>query len=147
MQILLPNRFEGLTRNKANLEAIIVPIENSLEVIDRAASEIKSCGSGLFLILRGKSGAGKTTFLRTVPLFRQSVAVAAIQKSDDILTYLQSTVTCKERLRIITVEGREALGEAQDAELENAIHGINQFIRSDNGSSTLVVWPCNTDVT
>lgn len=43
------------------------------------------------------------------------------------------------------LEGREALGEVSQASLEESMHAINSFVRSNAGRDTLVVWPTNTD--
>jgi hypothetical protein len=43
------------------------------------------------------------------------------------------------------LEGREALGQVSRPELEAAMHEVNQFVRTEAGSHTLIVWPTNTD--
>lgn len=48
-------------------------------------------------------------------------------------------------MRIIVLEGREALTDVKTEELEASLHAINSFIRSPKGQRTLIAWPCNTD--
>jgi hypothetical protein len=46
---------------------------------------------------------------------------------------------------VIIIEGRDALREVTARELEAAIHEMNQFLRSQAGERTLIVWPVNAD--
>jgi hypothetical protein len=48
-------------------------------------------------------------------------------------------------LRIIVLEGREALTDISNELLEKDIHAINSFIRTTNGEKTLIAWPVNRD--
>jgi DNA (cytosine-5)-methyltransferase 1 len=96
------------------------------------------------MILRGDTGAGKTTFLNTVGLFRRAVVTERIAGGEDIPTALRAVLPTANP-RILVLEGREALGEVSAASLEAAIHAINIFVRSEAGRETLVAWPTNTD--
>jgi hypothetical protein len=96
------------------------------------------------MILRGDTGAGKTTFLNTVGLFREGVVTEGIAGDEDVAGILTATEATTSP-RIIVLEGREALGEVSRSSLEAAMHAINSFVRSDAGRDTLVVWPTNTD--
>ena len=96
------------------------------------------------MILRGETGAGKSTFLNTVGLFRTGVVTERIAGTADVEEVLKETgATAKPR--IIVLEGREALGEVSRAALEASMHAINTFVRTQAGRDTLVVWPTNTD--
>ena len=146
MSLAIPDRFKSLADDATYLQSIIVPVENALHKIDELYSEIKSSRRGGFLLLRGDSGAGKTTFLRTLHLFREGVYTEVVPGSCDLRRALAQVEPAKSRLRIIVLEGREALSDTTPQEIEAALHAINGFIRdSKRGRNTIVVWPCNTD--
>jgi DNA (cytosine-5)-methyltransferase 1 len=92
------------------------------------------------MILRGETGAGKSTFLNTVGLFRTGVVTERITGADDVAEALKGAEPTTQP-RIIVLEGREALGEVSRPALEASMHAINSFVRSDAGQETLVVWP------
>jgi hypothetical protein len=141
----LPDRFEGLAASSEDdLRSIIVPVEDTLAVIDRHFSDMRAARRGALMILRGGTGAGKTTFLNTVGLFRRDVVTERIAGDEDVATALKGTEPTATP-RVLVIEGREALGEISPPNLEATVHAINTFARSANGRETLVVWPTNTD--
>ena len=141
----LPDRFEGLRESDASvLQTIITPVEAALRVVDLRFLDMIAANRGAFMILRGDSGAGKSTFLDTIGLFRQDVTTLRVPRGNDVgtaLNALQTTATP----RVIVLEGREALGRVSRPEMEAAIHEVNQFVRTPEGRRTLVVWPTNTN--
>ncbi|MCW2992570.1 MAG: hypothetical protein JWQ18_65 [Conexibacter sp.] len=96
------------------------------------------------MILRGETGAGKSTFLDTVGLFRDAVTTVRVASTQDIGDALGALLETTEA-RIVVLEGREALGEVSAAALEAGMHAINAFLRTAGGRNTLIVWPANTD--
>jgi DNA (cytosine-5)-methyltransferase 1 len=48
------------------------------------------------------------------------------------------------RLRIVTIKDRESLSRTPVEDLAEALHAINQFLRTPAGLHTLIAWPCNT---
>jgi hypothetical protein len=99
---------------------------------------------GSLMLLRGDSGAGKTTFLNNLYLFRDGVVTRRVPSGIDVAGAL-AAVEPTEQPRVLVLEGREALGQISKNTLEEAMHAINAFLRSEAGSDTLVVWPTNTD--
>lgn len=140
----VPDRFEGLARTGGDLRSIVTPVAETLTMLDARFSDLTSAHRGGLLILRGETGAGKSTFLNTVGLFRTGVVTVRIPGTDDVGAILPGLSASKSP-RIIVLEGREALGEVSRAELENWTHAINNFVRTDQGVGSLVVWPTNTD--
>lgn len=141
----VPDRFEGLaSAGSGSLRIIISPVEETLRAIDERFTDMRAARRGGLMILRGETGAGKSTFLNTVGLFRAGVVTERIAGADDVAEVLRATTRSAEP-RIIVLEGREALGEVARASLEASMHTINSFVRSDAGQDTLVVWPTNTD--
>jgi hypothetical protein len=141
----VPDRFEGLREAGTGLlRTIVVPVHDALDAIDARFMDMRAARRGSLLILRGESGAGKSTFLDTIGLFRTGVVSHPISASVDIpatLRELEATTVP----RVVVLEGREALRDVSAANMESAMHAINGFVRSMAGRDTLVVWPANTD--
>jgi DNA (cytosine-5)-methyltransferase 1 len=147
MRILIPDRFEVLSReSESRLDGIIVPIEGALKEIDSLENAMSSAQRGAFAILRGDSGAGKTTFLHTIGRYRAGVQTTSLEGAVDIPAELQAfTPSVDSKLTVLVLEEREAALTFSDDELETWLHSINAFIRSSKGKRCIVVWPCNTD--
>lgn len=141
--LFLPDRFDVL-RNREELNAIVMPLESGLAMIDEQFSDLGHSGFGAMVILRGLSGAGKTTFLDTVPMFRPGVTAVRIPYGKSVNDELEALETLDE-YRLIVIEGREALGRVAMSEIEEGLHAINSYLRSPAGRSSLIVWPTNTD--
>jgi len=149
--LFVPDRFDVLerrTKHKHELKTIIVPVENTLAYLDDTYTDMVAAGRGAFWVFRGESGSGKSTFLHTVSLFRREVETLSIQSEESVpqvLTTLRNSEPVLNKLRIIVIEGREALTDFSVEQLEKDLHSINSFIRSRLGEKTLIVWPCNAD--
>lgn len=141
----VPDRYEGLSAAGSGvLRLIISPVTDTLTIVDRRFADLRAARRGGLMVLRGETGAGKSTFLNTVGLFRNGVVTERIAGNDDVPSFLESAGETTAP-RIIVLEGREALGEVARASLEASMHAINSFVRTDAGRDTLVVWPTNTD--
>jgi DNA (cytosine-5)-methyltransferase 1 len=149
--LFVPDRFDVLERrakHKHELKTIIVPVEDALAYLDNTYSDMVAAGRGAFWVFRGASGSGKSTFLHTVNLFRQGVESLSIQADEPVpekLIDLRKSEPVLNKLRVLVVEGREALTDFSVEQLEKDLHSINSFIRSRFGERTLIVWPCNAD--
>lgn len=141
----VPDRFESLRDvGEQTLRSVITPVETELAKLDDRFEDMSAAGRGGFLILRGDSGSGKSTFLDTVGLFREGVLTITLASNDDVadaLAALPESATP----RLVVLEGREALLDVSTPALERSMHAINSFIKGRTGRSTLVVWPTNTD--
>lgn len=147
-KVQIPNRFEALqnmTEGHGDLSSIVRPVPAALATIDEIHDDMTSAGQGAFVVLAGKPGSGKTTFLHTLKLFREGVRAITLDAEQPIAEGLDELLEAPERLRVVVLAGREALASTSDAELEIALHAINQFIRSREGRRTLVVWPTNSE--
>ncbi|MDX2155316.1 MAG: hypothetical protein SFW09_02305 [Hyphomicrobiaceae bacterium] len=146
LDLFVPDRFEGLhQRAPDQLGSIIEPVTEALELVDRLYSDMSSAGRGGFLILRGDSGSGKSTFLHTISLFRENVITSSLTGQTLIPDALKRLQLRSTGLHVVVVEEREALRDVLAADLERDLHAINGFLRSRNGTNHLVVWPTNTD--
>jgi hypothetical protein len=146
LPLSVPDRFESLKRRTSSeqLSSIVVAVDDTLRHIDKIYGQMRGSHRGGFLILRGDSGAGKSTFLHTVGQFRQGVHTESVAGDVDIRSFFASARTTGP-LHIYVLEEREAAISFSDKELEDWLHTINGFIRTGRGENALVVWPCNTD--
>jgi hypothetical protein len=141
----VPDRFEGLQNaGSGALRSIIAPVDEALTVIDERFADMNAAQRGGVMILRGETGAGKSTFLNTIGLFRTGVVTERIAGSDDVEAVLRDMPKTSVP-RVVVLEGREALGEVSRSALEAAMHSVNSFVRTNAGRDTLFVWPTNTD--
>lgn len=127
------------------LRAFVHPVEPTLEAISARFAEMAAARRGGLTILRGDTGAGKSTFLDTVHLFRDGVVTERIPGDVEVSEMLAALGGSGEGPRIMVLDGREALGTESTDSIEAALHAVNEFVRSDAGAITLVVWPTNTD--
>jgi energy-coupling factor transporter ATP-binding protein EcfA2 len=144
--LLVPDRFENLKDNaQEKLSTIIVEVRDALEKLDDIYEDMITAARGAFLILKGDSGSGKSTFLNTINLFREDVVIETINNDESISETLKHSTPTDSALRIFILEGREALRGKSTSEIEIDLHSINTFLRSKKGERTLVVWLCNTE--
>jgi ABC-type lipoprotein export system ATPase subunit len=73
-----------------HMSEIISAVDDSLERIDELYEEMLTSSRGAFLILRGDSGTGKSTFIHTVGLFRDGVDTKTVTKDEDVGSVLGS---------------------------------------------------------
>jgi hypothetical protein len=146
IDISLPDRYDMLARKAVNqLSQIIAPVETALEHIDALHADMRASCRGTFLIIRGDSGTGKSTFIHTIGLFREEVETITFSKDQDVGDALRSLTPTTKKLRIVVFEGREALTDVSKELLEKSIHAINNFVRTPAGELTIVAWPANRD--
>lgn len=144
--VVVPDRFESLARRaEGRLSGIVVPVEPGLTEIDRIFARMGQADRGAFLVLRGQSGVGKSTFLHTLNMYRKGINTISVPGDKSIREFLKVR-NLATHLDVLVLEEREAAISFSDSELEDWLHAINGFIRSQKGRKTIVVWPCNTDV-
>lgn len=71
-------------------------------MLDDRFLDLRAAGRGGFMILRGASGAGKSTFLNTVGLFREGVTTARVSRGADIACDL-ATLPASSMPRIVVL--------------------------------------------
>lgn len=144
--LFIPDRFDMLKRKADDkLQTIVVPVDDALQAIDLRRRGMRAAGRGGFMVVRGDSGSGKSTFLHTLNLFRENHLTLSIERSEEIGSFLQRLDSANCAMRVLVIEGREALRDTDLSELEAALHDINSFLRTDRGENTMVAWPCNAD--
>ena len=94
---------------------------------------MNAAARGGFLLMRGDSGSGKSTFLHTLSLFRENVEVASIPREADLPSTLRGMTRATYALRVLIVEEREALRDVSVEELEavvgaDALLGVGESV-------------------
>lgn len=146
IDISLPDRYDMLARKAVDqLSQIISPVDSALDFVDALHADMRASARGTFLIVRGDSGTGKSTFIHTIGLFRDDVETVTFTKDQDVAEALNSLKPTKRKLRVVVFEGREALTDVSKELLEKSIHAINSFVRTPSGELTIVAWPANRD--
>lgn len=143
----IPDRYEAVVRmaNGQDLRTLVEEVKEGLDVVQDRYEEQESTGRGSFLIVYGAPGSGKSTFLNTVYLFRQGVTTVGIEPREPIPRALDTLGPSQDKLRIVVIKDRESLARTPVDELAEALHAINQFLRSPAGAHSLVAWPCNSE--
>lgn len=144
---ILPSRFENFPSSYSKdsleiLKAFIFRVDSPIKHLKKMFRTMQASNSGSFLVLKGVSGIGKTTFLKTLPLYIDNLQVNSIYNKTSLIDELDKLKGSKTP-RIIILENRETFETLSANQLEKEIHKINAFIRSDEGRNTIIVWPCN----
>ncbi len=88
---VVPDRYENLERKAPDeLETIVVPVKTALQQIDTVYARMRAAGRGAFLVLRGESGAGKSTFLHTISFYRDNVKTFSVRGDQNVQLYFKS---------------------------------------------------------
>lgn len=144
-KIKLPTRFESLNLNNKDdkkLKSFILRNNMAIDYINNIIEVMYTRNSGMFSIIRGQSGVGKTTFLRTINLYIKNIEVHVIYDDVELQKYF-SKITDNNNIKIIILENRESIAEMKYLSMEKDVRSINRFIRSENGRNSIIVWPCN----
>lgn len=142
---ILPVRYENISIEKfddKNIRSLIFKNDDAITHINNVIENMQVSNSGAFLILKGESGIGKTTFLHTLNLYIENIEIHAINDEDDINRPLKK-LPSNNKIKIIILENRESIEEVKNIKVENDLTAINKFIRTDLGRKSIIVWPCN----
>jgi DNA (cytosine-5)-methyltransferase 1 len=143
--VLMPDRYEVLEKTAGSkITQIVEEVPTASSEISKIIRRMNTANRGAFLLLRGDSGSGKSTFLHTLNIFHEGIATVSVPSNESIKDFLHLNVKSS-GVTVFVLEEREALKEYKSSELESWIHDINGFIRSSVGARSIVVWPCNTD--
>lgn len=145
-RIIVPDRYEMLARNvdRASMPTIVERVQDTLKLFEMTFRRMQTADKGAFLVLRGNSGSGKSTFLHTLKYFKAGIETISVPRSAKIGNFLEGDST-EADLRVFVLEEREAPISFSDVDFETWLHEINGFLRSKKGANALIIWPCNTD--
>lgn len=144
----LPKRWEFLeTRARAlslNPAEFVERVDDAADRIDYLLQRVKTGGGGLFEVLFGLSGSGKTTFLKTLPSYFEGIKVLSFPKESeikDLPEFVRSTyVVSDSSKRIILVERRDNPAAASYANIDEMFAELLEVFREPVGA-VLVIWP------
>lgn len=113
--LVLPRRWEVLaTRAEAagvDPTDLVERVPAAEKRIDKLLSRIQSGSGGVFEILLGKSGSGKTTFVKSLPKFFNNVFVLSIGKDENLNELPERVLKIENesagKHKIILIEGRD----------------------------------------
>ncbi len=119
-------------------------VDAAAERIDHLLSRTRSAGGGIFEIFYGLSGSGKTTFLRTLPKFFESLRVIPFGKElnlFDLPKFIEKTfVSGDQDARIILIERRDNPKPDDVAQAKTMFIDLLETFRDESGAA-LVIWP------
>ncbi|GAB6262593.1 hypothetical protein [Photobacterium sp. R1] len=149
--LILPKRYEILEnvadKNSVSLSSIIKKIPESSKHIDQLLREISIGNVGKLELINGKSGSGKTTFVKSLSLFYSNVQVNIFEHSRK-LTELSQLIEGKEKIQqnitdIYLLTDRDNPTDTE-TELREAFENLRRVFRTRNGN-VLVLWPITDD--
>ncbi len=83
-KLTLPKRYETLARraneSAVNLDNIVARVDEPATRVENLLRQVRDGGVGRFELFLGLSGSGKTTFVKTLPLFFKDVTVQEVPK-------------------------------------------------------------------
>lgn len=144
----LPKRWELLQQraDEAGVDPgeVVERVDAAAEHIDQLLQRVRTGGGGLFEVLFGLSGSGKTTFLKTLPKFFESIKVVAFGKEnplDALPKFIQKGYVEKDQnARVILIERRDNPSDADLRDVDALFAELLETFRSPAGR-VLVLWP------
>jgi hypothetical protein len=148
----LPKRWE-LLKQRADAAGVdpvevIERVDDAAERVDRLLQRVRTGGGGLFEVFYGLSGSGKTTFLKTLPRFFESITVTSFPK-EKALTMLPKFIedaydSSGINARVILIERRDNPSAADIQQIDAMFADLLETFRTPEGSA-VVLWPITNE--
>ena len=113
-ELNLPKRFEALERqataSQYDLTSVVQRIDTAASRLETLLRQVQFGGLGRFELFLGKSGAGKTTFFKTLTLFFTGTEIHEIPEDiplKEVTTYIASRHSNDSPRRIWVMHGRD----------------------------------------
>lgn len=147
-QLELPRRWETLTQRAeaAGIDAIqcIERVDAAANRIDALLQRVRTGGGGLFEVVFGLSGSGKTTFLKTLPKFFQDLTTHSFSRETalvELAHFVRSTaVGDLSKPRVILIERRDNPSPGDLEQVDQMLTDLLDVFRTPEGR-VLVLWP------
>lgn len=153
-QLILPKRFEILEREAKNAglnpSDVVERVDDAARRVESLLRQVRDGGTGLFEVFFGHSGAGKTTFLQTLPKFFEHVRVIPIEGTVPLMELEQQmSLTFRPEadapLRLFVLKDRDN-ARVGGEEAEDFFEMLRRMFRTAEGQ-VLVIWPVTRDRT
>lgn len=142
----LPKRFEALERQasaqKYDLTSVVQRIDTAAARLETLLRQVQFGGIGRFELFLGKSGAGKTTFFKTLTKFFTGTEVHEIPADiplSQISDYISKRHTTKESRHVWVMHDRDNQ-IVSDAEAFEFLETLRVLFRKPEGAVVLC-WP------
>ena len=141
----LPRRFENLERqaNDAQIDPfeIVERVDDAANRIDELLDRVRTSG-GLFEVIFGESGSGKTTFVRSLPKFYNNVKIEVFDETEDLAQLSQwissSYVEGDKRQRVVVIQGRDNPEQKDLRDGKVALRQLLNLFRRKDGQVVLL---------
>ncbi|OXA73150.1 hypothetical protein B0A56_13490 [Flavobacterium columnare NBRC 100251 = ATCC 23463] len=143
----LPSRFEILEKEieekKLNIIQIVQEVDEDKLQIQLLARQLKINNIGRFQVFYGISGAGKTTFIKTLSIFFENVEVIPISRDIDLLEIPDFVINNQsddpDKHSIFIFEDRDNPNESEE-DLKVFFEELRVLFRKDKGK-VIIIWP------
>ncbi|MBF0250327.1 MAG: hypothetical protein HQL35_06825 [Alphaproteobacteria bacterium] len=146
IKLELPRRWEFLVQRAEERDLspadFVEKVEDSAGHIDNLLERINRNGGGVFEVVYGLSGSGKTTFLKTLPRFFD-IKVHSFPKSEPLTQlpkFVEQTYVQNGSPRVVLIEKRDNPKASDVADAEPMLAELLETFRTLEGSC-LVLWP------
>lgn len=147
----LPKRFEALERQasaqKYDLTSVVQRIDTAAARLETLLRQVQFGGIGRFELFLGKSGAGKTTFFKTVTKFFTGTEVHEIPPDiplNQIATYISSRYTAGDTRHVWVMHDRDNQ-VVDETEAFEFLETLRVLFRKPQGAVVLC-WPLTDEL-
>jgi AAA15 family ATPase/GTPase len=144
----LPSRYEVLEREICekglSINQIVYPVENAKAEIQALLKQLYFTKIGRFKIFYGISGAGKTTFIKTLSFFFTNIEIISISRDLSLSEIPKFIIKEKtEATNIFILEDRDNPNES-DEDLMMFFEELRGIFRKPEGQ-VIIIWPITNE--
>ncbi|MFE8600635.1 hypothetical protein AB8V91_27135 [Archangium violaceum] len=129
------------------MESIVKRVDQSVTHIEQLLLEVEQGGLGRFEFFLGKSGSGKTTFLKTLPYFFEGINVIEVDKKTPlagVAEQIRKSLRTNDARTLFVMTDRDNPAVADD-EARGFFESLRVLFREPEGQM-LVIWPITDEV-